>query len=83
MLEDHDEPDFEMPTHLPTLADTAEWQAAIEKVVRNVVSIRFCQTASFDTDPALCSEATGFIVDAERGYALMEIYTIDILLTSP
>jgi hypothetical protein len=49
------------------MADSAEWQATIEKVVRNVVSIRFCQTCSFDTDPALTSEATGFVVDAERG----------------
>lgn len=47
--------------------DTAEWQATVENVIRNVVSIRFCQTASFDTDPALTSEATGFVVDAERG----------------
>lgn len=52
---------------IPALADTAEWQACVEKVVRNVVSIRFCQTCSFDTDPALTSEATGFVVDAERG----------------
>lgn len=51
-------------------ADTAEWQATIEKVVRNVVSIRFCQTCAFDTDPATSSEATGFVVDAERGYIL-------------
>ena len=51
-------------------ADTAEWQATIEKVVRNVVSIHFCQTCSFDTDPAMSSEATGFVVDAERGYIL-------------
>ena len=52
---------------MPGLADTAEWQATIEKVVRNVVSIRFCQTCSFDTDSALTSEATGFVVDAEKG----------------
>lgn len=52
---------------VPGLADTAEWQAAIEKVVRNVVSIRFCQTCAFDTDPSLTSEATGFVVDAEKG----------------
>jgi len=50
------------------MADTAEWQACVENVVRNVVSIRFCQTCSFDTDAALTSEATGFVVDAERGY---------------
>jgi hypothetical protein len=52
---------------LPTGPDTAEWQATVQNVVRNVVSIRFCQTCSFDTDPALTSEATGFVVDAERG----------------
>ena len=49
-------------------ADSAEWQATIQRVVRNVVSIRFCLTCSFDTDPALTSEATGFVVDAEKGY---------------
>ena len=62
-----DEMDIEEPRVLAAMADTAEWQAAIEKVVRNVVSIRFCQTCSFDTDPALTSEATGFVVDAEKG----------------
>ncbi|KAB5577740.1 Pro-apoptotic serine protease NMA111 [Coniochaeta sp. 2T2.1] len=56
--------------------DTAEWQATIESVVRNVVSIRFCQTASFDTDPALTSEATGFVVDAERGYILTNRHVV-------
>ncbi len=52
---------------LPIGPDTVEWQATIESVVRNVVSIRFSQTCAFDTDPALTSEATGFVVDAERG----------------
>ncbi len=51
-------------------AETAEWQETIQRVVRNVVSIRFCMTCSFDTDPALTSEATGFVVDAKRGYVL-------------
>lgn len=50
-----------------TAPDTAEWQATIENVVKNVVSIRFCQTCSFDTDAACASEATGFVVDAEKG----------------
>jgi hypothetical protein len=52
---------------LPLGPDTAEWQATIQKVVRNVVSIRFCLTCSFDTDAAMTSEATGFVVDSERG----------------
>jgi S1-C subfamily serine protease len=56
--------------------DTAEWQATIEKVVRNVVSIHFCQTCSFDTDSAISSEATGFVVDAERGYILTNRHVV-------
>ncbi|KAK0701649.1 trypsin-like cysteine/serine peptidase domain-containing protein [Lasiosphaeria miniovina] len=74
------EDDFEdsrLPSALlPTGPDTAEWQATIESVVRNVVSIRFCQTCSFDTDPALTSEATGFVVDAERGYILTNRHVV-------
>lgn len=50
--------------------DTAEWQKTIESVVKSVVSIHFCQTCSFDTDAAVASEATGFVVDAEKGYIL-------------
>lgn len=58
-------------THVAAaLHDTAEWQKTIEKVVKSVVSIHFCQTCSFDTDAAVSSEATGFVVDAERGYIL-------------
>lgn len=58
------------------LADSAEWQRTIESVVRNVVSIRFCQTCSFDTESALTSEATGFVVDAELGYILTNRHVV-------
>lgn len=51
-------------------ADSPEWQATIEKVVKSVVSIHFCQTCSFDTDLSMSSQATGFVVDAERGYIM-------------
>jgi hypothetical protein len=67
-------PDVDMDMPMPPVAgglhDTAEWQKTIESVVKSVVSIHFCQTCSFDTDPAVASEATGFVVDAERGYIL-------------
>src|SRR5690606_2370806 len=56
--------------------DTAEWQRTIERVVRNVVSIRFCQTCSFDTDEAVTSEATGFVVDAARGFILTNRHVV-------
>jgi pro-apoptotic serine protease NMA111 len=54
--------------YVGTPGSLGEWQDTIQKVVRNVVAIRFCQTCSFDTDGALTSEATGFVVDSERGY---------------
>lgn len=57
-------------------ADTAEWQATIEAVVKNVVSIHFCQTYSFDTSSALASEATGFVVDAAKGYILTNRHVV-------
>ncbi|KAM0718272.1 hypothetical protein Q7P37_006604 [Cladosporium fusiforme] len=57
-------------------AESAEWQATIEKVVKNVVSIHFCQTAAFDTDSAISSEATGFVVDAKRGYILTNRHVV-------
>ncbi|KAF1809402.1 trypsin-like serine protease [Eremomyces bilateralis CBS 781.70] len=61
---------------VPVTADTAEWQATIEQVVKSVVSIHFCQTRSFDTDPAIASEATGFVVDAERGLILTNRHVV-------
>lgn len=68
------EPRLVLPT--AATADTAEWQATIENVVKNVVSIHFCQTCSFDTDSACSSEATGFVVDAERGYILTNRHVV-------
>ena len=62
--------DLPPPPIAGAVHDTAEWQNTIEKVVKSVVSIHFCQTCSFDTDAAVSSEATGFVVDAEQGYIL-------------
>lgn len=56
--------------------ENAEWQATIEQVVKNVVSIHFCQTCSFDTSSALSSEATGFVVDAAKGYILTNRHVV-------
>ncbi|EER44374.1 PDZ domain-containing protein c [Histoplasma capsulatum H143] len=56
--------------------DSPEWQATIETVVKSVVSIHFCQTASFDTDLSMSSQATGFVVDAEKGYILTNRHVV-------
>ena len=56
--------------------DSPEWQATIERVVKSVVSIHFCQTCAFDTDLSSSSQATGFIVDAERGYIMTNRHVV-------
>ncbi|OJD37018.1 nuclear serine protease 2 nma111 [Diplodia corticola] len=73
---DYDSDDMRSVTHIGASGDTVEWQRTIEKVVKNVVSIHFCQTAAFDTDSALASEATGFVVDAKRGYILTNRHVV-------
>lgn len=60
----------------PAQADSPEWQATIETVVQSVVSIHFCQTCSFDTELSMSSQATGFVVDAERGYILTNRHVV-------
>ena len=57
-------------------ADSPEWQATIENVVNSVVSIHFCQTCSFDTDLSMSSQATGFVVDAKRGYIMTNRHVV-------
>src|SRR2546423_3706497 len=59
-----------------TTTDSPEWQATIENVIKSVVSIHFCQTCSFDTDLSMSSQATGFVVDAERGYILTNRHVV-------
>lgn len=50
-----------------TIRSSREWEDSILKVMRNVVAIKFCHALSFDTESALASEASGFVVDAQRG----------------
>jgi hypothetical protein len=69
-FDDHSDMTDELHPHamyIGTPGSLGEWQDTIQKVVRNVVAIRFCQTCSFDTDSALTSEATGYVVDSEKG----------------
>lgn len=54
----------------------AKWQDTISRVVKSVVSIHFAQVAPFDCDPALVSEATGFVVDAELGIILTNRHVV-------
>ncbi|KAH6685677.1 PDZ domain-containing protein [Plectosphaerella plurivora] len=66
----------EAPRMQTMVQEPEAWQKTLENVISNVVSIRFCQTCAFDTDAALTSEATGFVVDAERGYILTNRHVV-------
>jgi hypothetical protein len=50
-----------------TKGEPEVWQRTIERVVRSVVSVRYSQPHSFDTGGPQTGEATGFVVDAEKG----------------
>ncbi|KAG0260597.1 hypothetical protein DFQ27_003445 [Actinomortierella ambigua] len=58
------------PAPKTVMTEPPQWQKVIEKAVKAIVSIRFSQVASFDTEGPETSEASGFIVDAEKGLIL-------------
>ncbi|GKU07420.1 unnamed protein product [Fusarium langsethiae] len=63
-------------TGLLSESESEPWQRAIEKVVRCVVSVKFSHPYAFDTEISKTSEATGFIVDAERGLVLTNRHVV-------
>ncbi|OOQ87263.1 Pro-apoptotic serine protease nma111 [Penicillium brasilianum] len=75
-VEEEDDDSGRLLPLVPAQADSPEWQATIETVVKSVVSIHFCQTCSFDTELSMSSQATGFVVDAERGYILTNRHVV-------
>ncbi|KAF9372729.1 hypothetical protein CPB97_001047 [Podila verticillata] len=60
------------PTKIAQIAmsEPPQWQKVIEASVKAVVSIRYSQVAAFDTEGAGMMQASGFVVDAEKGIVL-------------
>lgn len=56
--------------------DQGQWHSTIDTVVQSVVAVHFSQPANFDCDPSVLSEATGFVVDAERGIILTNRHVV-------
>ncbi|GMM37991.1 Nma111 protein [Saccharomycopsis crataegensis] len=68
---------IEAPITMPVISENAQkWQATIDKVIKSVVAIRFCQVARFDSESAIVSEATGFVVDAKKGIILTNRHVV-------
>ncbi len=53
-----------------------DWEATLERVVPSVVSLQMSKTRGFDTETAGTSQATGFVVDAERGIILTNRHVV-------
>jgi len=60
----------------PALAEKAEWAGTLERISSGVVSIRVDSTRAFDTEWNSSSQATGFVVDAEKGLILTNRHVV-------
>jgi len=60
---------------LPAAEDQA-WVNTLERISSGVVSIRVDSTRAFDTEWNSSSQATGFVVDAERGLVLTNRHVV-------
>jgi S1-C subfamily serine protease len=54
----------------------ASFAAAIERVSKAVVALRVQTVRPFDSEGRGCSQATGFVVDAERGLILTNRHVV-------
>ncbi len=57
-------------------AEDTEWTETLERISSGVVSIRVDSTRAFDTEWNSSSQATGFVVDAERGIILTNRHVV-------
>jgi pro-apoptotic serine protease NMA111 len=56
--------------------EPSDWRATLERIAPSVVAIRIDGTRAFDTDWNNSSQATGFVVDAERGLILTNRHVV-------
>jgi S1-C subfamily serine protease len=57
-------------------AEDTAWAETLERISSGVVSIRIDSTRAFDTEWNASSQATGFVVDAERGIILTNRHVV-------
>jgi S1-C subfamily serine protease len=56
--------------------ESAAWRATLARVAESVVAIEIDQTRAFDTEWNTSSQATGFVVDADRGLILTNRHVV-------
>lgn len=58
------------------VAPPADWARTLERIATSVVTIAIDQTRSFDTERNISAQATGFVIDAERGLILTNRHVV-------
>ena len=66
----------EAPPLARPVEENPAWDRTLERIASSVVSIEIDQTRAFDTDWNQSSQATGFVVDAERGLILTNRHVV-------
>jgi pro-apoptotic serine protease NMA111 len=56
--------------------EDAPWAATLERIAQSVVAIKIDSTRAFDTEWNSSSQATGFVIDAERGLVLTNRHVV-------
>ena len=73
-------PSAAQPATLAQQATAAEgnpdWSGTLERIVSSVVAINIDQVRAFDTEWNATAQATGFVVDAERGLILTNRHVV-------
>ncbi|HUG73546.1 MAG TPA: trypsin-like peptidase domain-containing protein [Steroidobacteraceae bacterium] len=64
-----------MPLQAPRIEDPT-WAATLERIAQSVVAIEMDSTRAFDTEWNASSQATGFVIDAERGLILTNRHVV-------
>jgi len=59
-----------------TEGESAAWRGTLARVAESVVAIEIDQTRAFDTEWNASAQATGFVVDAERGLILTNRHVV-------
>ena len=65
-----------LPLPIPVHEEEPAWSGTLERIATGVVSIRVDSTRAFDTEWNSSSQATGFIVDAEKGLILTNRHVV-------
>ena len=60
----------------PPRREDATWTATLERIAQSVVAIKIDSTRAFDTEWNASAQATGFVIDAERGLILTNRHVV-------